>query len=133
MKDSNPARFVFDKHLDAHFLEELFEGDAAYAQIVFEDFLRDLPDYWRDVETAYDREDLEDLRTAIHKCKTLFGYVGFSDIQQLCLDFENDCTTGKEIKNLRMGYLRLVTKKEEARIIIENEYERLKRFNDSDA
>jgi hypothetical protein len=132
MKDSNPVRFVFDKHLDALFLDELFDGDADYAQIVFEDFLRDLPDYWLDVENAYGRRDLDSLRTSIHKCKTLFGYVGFSDIQQLCQDFENNCLD-RPMAALEPGYQLLLAKKEQARQVIENEYERLKLFNASES
>lgn len=130
MEDSNPVRFVFNKHLDARFLDELFEGDAVYAQIVFEDFLRDLPDYWQDVKTAYGNQDINNLRTSIHKCKTLFGYVGFSDIQQLCQDFENNCS-GQPMTALEAGYQVLLAKKEQARQVIENEYERLKLFNAS--
>jgi len=132
MKDSTPARFIFNKNLDARFLDELFDGDAAYAQIVFEDFLRDLPDYWKDVETAYEKQDLNGIRTSIHKCKTLFGYVGFSDIQQLCQEFENSCS-GKAIAALESGYQMLVNRKEEARDIIESEYDRLKIFNAADS
>ena len=131
MKHANSGRFVFNQHLDARFLDELFDGDAVYAQIVFEDFLRDLPDYWKDVETAYENQDLRNLRTSIHKCKTLFGYVGFSDIQQLCQVFENSCSE-KPFPGLEPGYRQLVQKKEDARHIIESEYDRLKLFNAAD-
>ena len=41
MKDSNPETFIFSEQLDRAFLDELFEGDSVYAQVVFEDFLRD--------------------------------------------------------------------------------------------
>jgi HPt (histidine-containing phosphotransfer) domain-containing protein len=132
MKDSTPGKFVFNQHLDARFLDELFDGDAVYAQIVFEDFLRDLPDYWKDVDTAYVNQDLRNLRTSIHKCKTLFGYVGFSDIQQLCQEFENSCSE-KTYPALEAGYRVLVQKKENARNIIETEYDRLKLFNAADS
>ncbi len=128
MQDSNPVGFVFSRFLDARFLDELFEGDTSYAQTVFEDFLRDLPDYWKDVQGAYENQDINGLRTSIHKCKTLFGYVGFSDIQQLCQDFENNCT-GQPIAALESAYQLLLSKKEQARQVIENEYERLKLFN----
>jgi HPt (histidine-containing phosphotransfer) domain-containing protein len=130
MQDSNPVGFVFSRFLDARFLDELFEGDTSYAQIVFEDFLRDLPDYWKDVQGAYENQDINGLRTSIHKCKTLFGYVGFSDIQQLCQDFENNCS-GQPIAALGSGYSILLAKKEQARQVIEDEYERLKLFNAS--
>jgi HPt (histidine-containing phosphotransfer) domain-containing protein len=130
MQDSNPGPFVFSRYLDARFLDELFEGDTSYAQTVFEDFLRDLPDYWKDVRTAYENQDLNGLRTSIHKCKTLFGYVGFSDIQQFCQDFENNCS-GQPIAALETGYQTLLSRKEQARQVIESEYERLKLFNAS--
>jgi HPt (histidine-containing phosphotransfer) domain-containing protein len=128
MQDSNPGPFVFSKYLDARFLDELFEGDTGYAQTVFEDFLRDLPDYWQDVRAAYENQDLNGLRTSIHKCKTLFGYVGFSDIQQFCQDFENNCS-GQPMSALESGYQVLLSRKEQARQVIEGEYERLKLFN----
>jgi HPt (histidine-containing phosphotransfer) domain-containing protein len=128
MQDSNSGPFVFSSHLDARFLDELFEGDTGYAQTVFEDFLRDLPDYWQDVRTAYENQDLNGLRTSIHKCKTLFGYVGFSDIQQFCQDFENSCS-GLPITALESGYQILLSRKEQAREVIESEYERLRSYN----
>jgi HPt (histidine-containing phosphotransfer) domain-containing protein len=124
----DPAKFVFNKSLNAAFLEELFEGDTIYAETIFEDFLKDLPDYWSSVETAYKRSDITELSTAIHKCKTLFGYVGFTDIQEFCQEFENNCAR-KPVTALEVGYLVLSQKKETARQIIESEYNRLKLFN----
>jgi len=128
MKDFDEGKFVFNNKLDARFLDELFDGDTVYTQQVFEEFLRDLPDYWKDTETAYNNQDLTKLRTSVHKCKTLFGYVGFTDIQQSCQEFEDRCAEST-IGALSAGYETLLQKKEEARTIIETEYDRLKRFN----
>ncbi len=128
MKDSNTKRFIFNENLDSHFLEDLFDGDAVYAQTVFEDFLRDLPDYWKDVDNAYTNGDQAALRAAVHKCKTLFGYVGFTDIQQFCQEFENNCR-GNTLSRPEKGYKELLQRKEEARRIIEEDYNRLKSFN----
>ena len=124
------TEFVFDESLNAAFLAELFEGDTAYAETVFEDFLRDLPDYWERVEAAYNNKNLPVLGTSVHTCKTLFGYVGFTDLQELCQQFENKCSVNS-VEELRLDYILLIQRKEKAQHIIEKEYDRLRQFNGS--
>jgi HPt (histidine-containing phosphotransfer) domain-containing protein len=126
------AAFVFDESLNSKFLEELFEGDTCYAETVFEDFLRDLPVYWDRVETAYQNKDLPVLGTSVHTCKTLFGYVGFTDLQELCQQFENKCSVN-DMDRLAMEFTQLTQRKQRAQRIIEKEYERLQRFNEDNA
>src|SRR6202046_5142234 len=109
--------FVFDECLNASFLAELFEGDTIYAETVFEDFLRDLPVYWERVEAAYSSKNLPVLGTAVHTCKTLFGYVGFTDLQELCQQFENKCSVNS-VEELRLQYKPLIPKKKKAQHII---------------
>ena len=121
--------FVFNDSLNAAFLEELFEGDTKYAETVFEDFLRDLPDYWDRVNTAFNNRNLPALGTCIHTCKTLFGYVGFTDLQELCQQFENKCSVNT-VEELRIDYILMVQRKEKAQHIIEKEYTRLRLFNE---
>jgi len=126
----NPSRtFPFHESLNAAFLEELFEGDTIYAETVFEDFLRDLPAYWEKVQSSYQHKNMSLLGTNIHTCKTLFGYVGFTDLQELCQEFENKCALNTA-EALQTDYDMLTKKKQEAQKIIENEYNRLKRFNE---
>jgi len=121
--------FVFNESLNSAFLEELFEGDTIYAETVFEDFLRDLPVYWERVDTAFDNRNLPALGTCIHTCKTLFGYVGFTDLQELCQQFENKCSVNT-VEELTVDYILMVQRKEKAQHIIEKEYTRLKLFNE---
>ena len=121
--------FVFDESLNSAFLAELFEGDTIYAETVFEDFLKDLPIYWQRVETAYNSKNLPALGTAVHTCKTLFGYVGFTDLQELCQQFENKCSVNTA-EELRVEYILLIQRKERAQHIIEKEYDRLRLFNE---
>lgn len=123
------TEFVFDESLNTTFLAELFEGDTAYAETVFEDFLKDLPDYWQRVEVAYTTRNLPALGTSIHTCKTLFGYVGFTDLQEQCQEFENKCSVSSG-EELRVDYLLLIQRKERAQHIIEKEYTRLRLFNE---
>jgi len=126
----NPSRtFPFHESLNAAFLEELFEGDTIYAETVFEDFLRDLPAYWEKVQSSYQHKNMSLLGTNIHTCKTLFGYVGFTDLQELCQEFENKCALNTA-ETLQADYSMLTKKKQEAQQIIENEYSRLKKFNE---
>ena len=129
MKDIRSDHFVFHESLNAAFLEELFEGDTIYAETVFEDFLRDLPAYWEKVQSSYQHKNMSLLGTNIHTCKTLFGYVGFTDLQELCQEFENKCALNTA-EALQADYGMLTKKKQDAQQIIENEYSRLKRFNE---
>src|ERR1035438_8260652 len=92
MKYPDTQKFIFDERLDRAFLDELFEGDSVYTEVVFEDFLRDIPNYWKKVESAHINQDIPGLRTSVHKCKPLFGYVGFTDIQHLCQQLEDNCS-----------------------------------------
>jgi HPt (histidine-containing phosphotransfer) domain-containing protein len=128
MQKIRPA-FVFDETLNASFLEELFEGDTIYAETVFEDFLKDLPVYWARVETAYNNKNLPTLGTSVHTCKTLFGYVGITDLQELCQQFENKCSVNS-MEEIRVDYILLIQRKEKAQHIIEKEYARLRLFNE---
>lgn len=129
MQKVDGNRFVFNERLNAAFLDELFEGDTIYAETVFEDFLKDLPTYWQKVETSYQSKNMTALKTSIHTCKTLFGYVGFTDLQDLCQAFETKCSdmTG----DLAADFSILSDKKLNAQHIIENEYNRLKKYNES--
>ena len=129
MQNDPSNKFVFNGSLNAAFLDELFEGDTIYAETVFEDFLRDLPGYWKRVEAAYQSNNINELRTCVHTCKTLFGYVGFTDLQEFCQQFEDNCSTLSQAK-LVMDYDVLSLRKENAQHIIESEYNRLKIFNE---
>jgi hypothetical protein len=121
--------FDFDESLNSAFLAELFEGDTIYAETVFEDFLKDLPVYWERVENAFNGKNLPVLGTSIHTCKTLFGYVGFTDLQDLCQQFENRCAVNT-VEELKIEYILLVQRKEKAQHIIEKEYTRLRLYNE---
>jgi len=122
--------FVFDECLNSAFLAELFDGDTIYAETVFEDFLRDLPVYWQRVDNAFENENLPVLGTCVHTCKTLFGYVGFTDLQELCQQFENNCSVNR-MDDLRDDYRLLTERKEKAQRVIEKEYNRLREYNEA--
>ena len=120
--------FEFNAALDKAFLKDLFEGDAHYAMIVFGDFLKDIPSYWNEVEEAYRSEHLSNLRSSIHKCKTLFGYVGHMQMLELFQNFEHKCDAVDHFDMIKDDYAVLQIKKKIAEQIIKNEYIRLTEY-----
>ena len=129
MTGFNANQFIFNKNLDASFLEELYSGDTQYAESVFEEFLKDLPGYWNEVENAYIEKNLLALKASAHKCKTLFGYVGAAKIQELFQDFENKCHNTISVASLEPDYRFLLSEKNNTAKLITEELNRLKAFN----
>ena len=125
------GKFLFNASLDVAFLEELFEGDTAYAATVFGEFLKDLPLFWSEVETAHREKNVQALRAAAHKCKTLFGYVGCSSVQDAFQQFEQLCGRVAEASVLESDYRQLAVHKDAANGLIQAEYNRLKQFHES--
>jgi len=131
MTGSDTNKFIFNENLNTSFLEELFDGDTLYAETVFEEFLKDLPGYWNDVESAYINQNTTAFSAAVHKCKTLFGYVGVTHLQELCQDIETKCHQLSTIAALRPDYELLAKQKEATTALIKEEINRLKSFNNN--
>ena len=128
MYPNSSSAFQFNSLLDIEFLQDLFEGDIEYAATVFGDFLQDLPGYWEEVEQAFRQEDRFALRSAVHKCKTLFGYVGHSQILEILQAFEAQCDTVRDFSELKKEYFELVKLKIDAEKLIGEELKRLKEY-----
>lgn len=131
MLNRAPGKFLFNASLDVAFLEELFEGDTAYAVTVFGEFIKDLPLFWSEVETAHRAQDVPAMRAAAHKCKTLFGYVGCTTVQEAFQQFEHLCGKAKGAAELEGDYHLLAGQKEAASGLILSEYNRLKQYHES--
>ncbi|RYG00226.1 MAG: hypothetical protein EOO02_15345 [Chitinophagaceae bacterium] len=121
--------FQFSPELDHKFLAELFDGDIIYAETVFGDFLSNIPDYWKEVENAWETGDTALLKSSVHKCKTLFGYVGHTRILARLTTFENKCATVSSTAELEADYKQLNTEKIDALEMVQKEFERLHRAN----
>jgi HPt (histidine-containing phosphotransfer) domain-containing protein len=129
MDVNNSPGFQFNDKLDIAFLNDLFEGDLEYATVVFGDFLKELPNYWVEVEQAYNNNKISELRSAVHKTKTLFGYVGHTKVLEAFQAFENQCNIAKDSKELTEEFNYLQQMKETAKKIIDQEYLRLKKYH----
>jgi HPt (histidine-containing phosphotransfer) domain-containing protein len=129
MIETGPNSFLFSQELDSDLLNNLYEGDLEYAAVVFADFLKYLPDYFGEVEQAYNGKKIDEMRKAVHKCKTLMGFVGLSSIQASYQAVEKKCESAESIKELEPDYKNLKTQTESGRKIIVTELDRLKAFN----
>ena len=123
------SSFTFNEKLNTPFLAELFEGDYQYAETVFGDFLKYLPEYSDEIDFAYRQRNIEELRKAVHKCKTLMGFVGLSDIQAQYLKMEKMCENGHQAADLDEAYNSLKQQTAEGKELIIREHQRLKDFN----
>ena len=94
----------------------------------FTDVLGEYSDFVQKINTCFQEGDVAALKSAVHKIKPLFGFVGLTDIQSQCLQFENKCQ-GNTISRLAADYTHLHEKMTAARTIIEKEQDRLVKFN----
>lgn len=132
MKDVDQGEFSFNKGLDTNFLQDLFQGDFAYAETVFQEFLKDLPVYWEEVAAAYRGTDVRELGKAVHKCKTLFGYVGLTKTLELFQRFEISCSQPGAMIPVA-AFEELANEKDLAQRLIGEEHRRLQAFNASNS
>jgi HPt (histidine-containing phosphotransfer) domain-containing protein len=129
MIETGHNSFVFSQELDSSLLNDLYEGDLEYAEVVFGDFLKYLPDYFGEVEQAFNGKQIDELRKAVHKCKTLMGFVGLSTIQAAYQGVEKKCEKSTDISELETDYMDLRKQTESGKKIITKELGRLKAFN----
>jgi HPt (histidine-containing phosphotransfer) domain-containing protein len=83
--------FIFDKRLDAAYLESIYEGDKEYAAVVFEQFLLDFPIQWKAAEGSYAQKDITSYKAAIHKVKAAFSFVGLTQLTAQAEILEKEC------------------------------------------
>jgi HPt (histidine-containing phosphotransfer) domain-containing protein len=129
MIETGPNSFTFSQELDSSLLNDLYEGDLEYAEVVFGDFLKYLPDYFGEVEQAFTNKQIDEMRKAVHKCKTLMGFVGLSSIQASYQAVEKKCEESKSMSELDTDYRNLKQQTESGKKIITKELDRLKVFN----
>ncbi|HYJ37540.1 MAG TPA: Hpt domain-containing protein [Chitinophagaceae bacterium] len=129
MIETGPNSFTFSQELDSSLLNDLYEGDLEYAEVVFGDFLKYLPNYFSEVEQAFTNKQIDELRKAVHKCKTLMGFVGLSTIQATYQAVEKKCENSKSMSELDTDYRDLKQQTESGKKIITKELDRLKEFN----
>jgi HPt (histidine-containing phosphotransfer) domain-containing protein len=124
-----PKTFIFNEKINSDYLFSLYADDYAYIEEVFSVTLQHFDPDIEAIKVAYAGENLNDLQRAVHKIKPAFGFVGLTDIQQQCKEFEDACEQATGTETLKNTYRLLTSSLEEGKSIIESEYRKLKDYN----
>ncbi len=120
--------FRFSDAINSQYIIELYAGDYVMIEETFTDVLNEYEGFVQRIITSYRTRDRQGLKSAVHKIKPLFGFVGLTPLQAQCLQFENSCLEIEETR-LEVSFVALMEKLTEARSIIEKEKLRLTEFN----
>jgi HPt (histidine-containing phosphotransfer) domain-containing protein len=130
MKDLKTANaFVFNEEIDTNYLNSLYGDDYIYLQEVFGTVLQDYQSLTDNIEYSYSSGNLTALRSAVHKIKPVFGYVGLTAVQLQCQQFEQICGTVNSPDKLAGDFETLKNKIFQSRQVIEEEKKKLEIFN----
>ena len=121
--------FQFSPPIDSRYLIELYAGDYGMIGETFTDVLTEYDVFVQHINDSYEQGDRGGLKSAVHKIKPLFGFVGLLALQAECQDFENSCLQA-EAGVLAVRFATLHDKLLKIRTVIETEKERLQEFND---
>ena len=120
--------FSFSPPIDGNYLFDLYAGDYVMIEETFADVLKDYDGFAQVIFSSYTAEDISALKSAVHKIKPLFGFVGLLSIQAQCQDFENACQRAA-LPELADSFNELKVSLLEARSIIEKDKTRLTAYN----
>jgi HPt (histidine-containing phosphotransfer) domain-containing protein len=121
--------FVFNTEIDAAYLNSLYGDDFVYLQEIFDTVLNDFQSLTDNIEFAYSSGNPAALKSAVHKIKPVFGFVGLTAVQQLCQDFEKTCGTVSSTGELATEFETVKNKILQSKQIIEEEKKKLEVFN----
>ena len=120
--------FVFSDAINSQYIIDLYAGDYIMIEETFADVLHEYDAFVQKIITSYHEKDRAALKSAVHKIKPLFGFVGLTTIQSSCLQFENSCLEVSETQ-LAESFSPLKEELLNARATIEKEKVRLTEFN----
>ena len=128
-KPMSDKAFVFSKAINSHYIIELYAGDYVMIEETFTDVLLEYDGFIQKINTSFHEGDPGVLKSAVHKIKPLFGFVGLTDLQAQCVYFENACGNATSCSSLTADYNSLFTELVKAKAIIQEEQARLVLFN----
>jgi hypothetical protein len=119
--------FQFSPPIDSSYLIELYAGDYDMIGETFTDVLTEYDVFVQHIIDSYGQGDRAALKSALHKIKPLFGFVGLLTLQAECQDFENSCLhIGEGV--LASSFTALRQRLMSIRTLIESEKARLEAF-----
>jgi len=130
MNNLNTANaFVFNAEIDTNYLQSLYGDDYVYLQEVFDTVLKDYQSLTDNIEYSYSSGNITALRSAVHKIKPVFGFVGLTAVQLQCQQFEQICGTAGSPDKLASDFETLKNKIFQSKQLIEEEKKKLEIFN----
>jgi hypothetical protein len=121
--------FVFNAEIDTNYLNSLYGDDFVYLQEVYETVLVDYQSLTDNIEYSYSSGNLSALRSAVHKIKPVFGFVGLTGVQLQCQQFEQICGTVTSADHISGDFETLKNKIFHSKQLIEEEKKKLEIFN----
>ena len=122
-------KFIFNEKLDSEYLYSLYEDDYQYIQEIFQTTLTHFDEDYNSIRTAFEANNLLELKKAIHKIKPTFGFVGLPLVQHICKEFEDSCQRANTSNELITEYQQIVITLADSKDLIASEYNKLKEFN----
>jgi HPt (histidine-containing phosphotransfer) domain-containing protein len=127
-KSLSDNTFNFSEPFDNQYIFELYAGDYIMIGETFADVLNEYDEFVEMINSSFQGEDVPALKSAVHKIKPLFGFVGLLSLQAQCQDFENACQHSA-LSSLGPSFNQLKDKLIQARSLISTEKGRLEQFN----
>jgi HPt (histidine-containing phosphotransfer) domain-containing protein len=121
--------FVFNSELDANYLFSLYGDDYIYMQEIFDTVLQDFESLTAHIDYSYASGNVAELKSAVHKMKPVFGFVGLTTVQEQCQQFETKCLNTSSPESLTADFEALKNNISLSRQIIEEEKKKLELFN----
>jgi len=122
-------KFIFNEKIDSDYLYSLYEDDYQYIEEIFYTTLTHFDEDYNLIRTAYESNNLLELKKAIHKIKPTFGFVGLPLVQHICKEFEDLCQRAGSSDELKTEYQQIVVTLAESKDLIAREHNKLKEFN----
>ena len=120
--------FFFQSGLDNELLYELYESDYESTLQAFQIFLDELETNIKDLDQAFQQQNISSFQKIIHRCKPVFSYVGLSDLNNIFQGIEDQCNTITSLNEITPGFTELVVLIRASSPKIEKEKSRLHDF-----
>jgi hypothetical protein len=120
--------FEFNSRLDRDFLHSLYEDDISYAVDVFESFLNDTKNEFREIKKKYKENDIRGIRQKLHKIKPTFSFVGLTELTKETEQVIKICDLSSCVTETEPGCSDLFSKISDSFCIVEEELSRMKNF-----
>jgi HPt (histidine-containing phosphotransfer) domain-containing protein len=121
--------FIFNEEIAAQCITDLYADDYAYVEEVFGTVLNEYDTLVANLLSSYSSSDLASLRSAVHKIKPVFGFVGMLALQRQCQEFEQNCQTAPSFDHIAANFALLKDRIFNAKSLIEEEKRKLELFN----